>query len=134
MPSCSTQKVASVRMDGHFFFNIFKIILDIILIGVSARALKKNKNQLNISFSNNGGGGGVDKNSLSKEVIEESEENDSGTEEVVDEMNKLDIQLENESNENESSEKEQSKSDRNGLGKKQFGKKFELAIFLLIFI
>ncbi len=84
------------------------------LIGVSARVLKKTKNQLNIKFNNNGEG---NKNGLSKELIEESSEDDSGTEEVVDEMNKLDIQLENDTSENESNKKEKFKSDSNSLGK-----------------
>jgi hypothetical protein len=55
---------------------------------------------------------------LSREIIEESGEDDSGTEEVVDEMNKLDIQLENDTEENSTSKREQSKSDSNGIGKK----------------
>ncbi len=95
------------------FFNVFKFLLNFFK-GVSVRALKKTKNQLNISFSN----GGEVKNSLSREIIEESGEDDSGTEEVVDEMNKLDIQLENDTEENSTSKREQSKSDSNGIGKK----------------
>jgi len=55
---------------------------------------------------------------LSREIIEESGEDDSGTEEVVDEMNKLDIQLENDIEENSNSKREQSKSGSNGIGKK----------------